>query len=278
MIKLFRYFISGHFGTDLYHSISFSRHLQSVIFRLSKRKYLTKKMPSNDASDLPPLITAIMNGEIDSVKLLLGNGVKVNEHYGHKSPLQTAIKNQDLEMVKVLLAHGAKPTCYFKDDSNNICFPAYEQALETGNLDIIKWLMKYGANERRFLRSAFESIDCVDKVRMLLNFGVIKPNQYCKNRNKMTPVHEAMIFCGNEEIVSILIQFGVDVNAKDEFMQTALHIAFRCRFGELELLKVLMENGANPNLKDGVGESTIEKALWKDKSTFKVILYNQCRL
>ena len=94
----------------------------------------------------------------------------------------------------------------------------------------------------------------------------------------MTPVHEAMIFCGNEEIVSILIQFGVDVNAKDEFMQTALHIAFRCRFGELELLKVLMENGANPNLKDGVGESTIEKALWKDKSTFKVILYNQCRL
>ena len=76
-----------------------------------------------------------------------------------------------------------------------------------------------------------------------------------------------------------MIRFGADVNAKDFDLETPLHHAIDSRVRDFKLLKVLMQHGANPNLKNEKGKSTIEKAL-KRKSTkyFKAILYNECNL
>ena len=66
------------------------------------------------------------------------------------------------------------------------------------------------------------------------------------------------------------------VNAKDFTLATPLHDAFYYRVEDFKLLKVLMQNGANPNIRNISSESTIEKSL-KHKTTkyFKAILYNQ---
>ena len=90
----------------------------------------------------------------------------------------------------------------------------------------------------------------------------------------------------NLEVVSILINFGVDVNAKDAEKRTSLYYAFKRRVKYVDsieegfnILKRLMENGANPNLKDYKGESTIEKTLYRNSHDyFKAILYNQCKI
>ena len=76
-----------------------------------------------------------------------------------------------------------------------------------------------------------------------------------------------------------MIGFGADVNTKNFALQTPLHHAFNIRVQDFKLLRVLMQNGANPNLKNEVDESTIEKTL-KHKTTnyFKAILYNQIHL
>ncbi len=54
---------------------------------------------------------------------------------------------------------------------------------------------------------------------------------------------------GNIDIVKVLIQNGADVNAVDENKQSALHHA--AEYGDVELAKVLLENGADVNAIDG---------------------------
>ena len=78
------------------------------------------------------------------------------------------------------------------------------------------------------------------------------------------------------DIACLLIQYGANVNAKDEWLQNPLHHAFFYKRNEFELLKMLMRNGANFNLKDKEGKSTMEYALeQKDNEYFKVMLYKQ---
>ena len=61
------------------------------------------------------------------------------------------------------------------------------------------------------------------------------------------------------DIINFLLQNKlVDVNARDTFGRTALHYA--CSAGQLELVKVLIENGADVNQKNNGGETPLIKA------------------
>ena len=189
-----------------------------------------------------------------------------------ETPLQIAIKNQKLEIMQVLLENGANPN--YSDYAEEY-FPAIEQALETENTEIIKMLLKFGADEGTFLHQAIWSTNNFANVEMLLKIGVeaniIQDNYGWKS------LHYAIDVDNNIELINLLMRFGADINAKDFAFRTPLHNAFNFRVQDFKLLKVLLLNGANPNLKNEDGESTIEKAL-KHKATkyFKAILHNQC--
>ena len=195
-------------------------------------------------------------------------------------PLQVAIKNQNLEVIKVLLANGADPNHKEKYD---YIIPSLDQALETGNLKIIQMLLENGANEKYLFTEALESdalksSDATNSfaiIEMLLKYDV---EVNVKDDEDMTPLHHAIINIGNEGIASLLIGFGADINAKDDLLNTPLLLAYLYRGRNLKLIKLLMENGANPNLKDDEGNSTIEYTLTHGASAvkhFKVIVYNQ---
>ena len=195
-------------------------------------------------------------------------------------PLQVAIKNQNLEVIKVLLANGADPNHKEKYD---YIIPSLDQALETGNLKIIQMLLENGANEKYLFTEALESdalksSDATNSfaiIEMLLKYDV---EVNVKDDEDMTPLHHAIINIGNEGIASLLIGFGADINAKDDLLNTPLLLAYLYRGRNLKLIKLLMENGANPNLKDDENNSTIEYTLKHGASAvkhFKVIVYNQ---
>jgi ankyrin repeat protein len=65
---------------------------------------------------------------------------------------------------------------------------------------------------------------------------------------------------GHLEIVKLLLEHGADVNAKMEGLGTALHLA--ASNGHLEIVKLLLENGADVNAKTegGYGETAVEIA------------------
>ena len=240
-------------------------------------KYLLKngaEVNPDDKKFYAPLMIAVINCRVDLVKLLLSHGALVNVDYNFagkiETPLQVAIKDENLEITEVLLKRGADPNFV---ENFKYTYPAIDQAIETGNSEIIKMLLKYGAHFGIFLKQALHSSKGIAKIEMLITIGM----EVEEIEDGRTPLHNAVYEDDNIELVNHLIGFGSDINAKDFTLDTPLHHAFYFRVFDFKLLKVLIQNGANPNLKNEDGESTIEKAL-KHKTTkyFKAILHNQC--
>ena len=207
----------------------------------------------------------------DIVIELIKMGAVLNPNYDDhyeirpkETPLQVAIKNQNIEVIKVLLANGADPNS----------FTLLDQALKTGNLKIIQMCLENGANGNHLLDEAlFAYSNRLAMIELLLKYDVDVND---KDDADWTPLHHAIVHTGNVGLASLLIRYGADINAKDDCLQTPLHFAYIYRYKTLEFFKVLMQNGANPNLKDEEGESAIEYTLGGGASALKVILYNQC--
>ncbi len=84
---------------------------------------------------------AIKIGSLKLVKLLIENGVKVNNNPidRYTPPLSLAVKCGNLEIAKFLIEHGANVNI------NNYNNPL-SLAVKSGNLEIAKFLVEYGAN------------------------------------------------------------------------------------------------------------------------------------
>ncbi len=75
-----------------------------------------------------------------------------------------------------------------------------------------------------------------------------------------TPLHRAA-FWGYTEIVELLINNEVDVNAKDDYGCTALHDA--AEYSHLEITKMLIGRGPDMNALDNNGDTPLDLASGK---------------
>lgn len=80
--------------------------------------------------------------------------------------------------------------------------------------------------------------------------------------------------CGLEEMCRFVIKHGVKVNALDNFGGTALHAASACQSG-LGVIRVLIESGADAQLKDAAGMTP--GALAEKYKHFKIAAYLKLR-
>ncbi|WP_262484620.1 ankyrin repeat domain-containing protein [Chryseobacterium sp. JV274] len=69
-------------------------------------------------------------------------------------------------------------------------------------------------------------------------------------------------FKGYKEMVSLLISFKADMNAKNYNDATAL--IYAAVFGRTEILKILLEKGADKNIKDNRGNTALQHALMQN--------------
>jgi len=96
-------------------------------------------------------------------------------------------------------------------------------------------------------------------------------NVSSKEANSLrTPLHKAAYF-GHAEVIQYLIsEFKVDVNCQDVEGETPLHDA--ARFGHVNSLKVLLESGADKTIKNNIGQTASEVAVFFDQKTaFEVL-------
>ncbi|KAI3929888.1 hypothetical protein MKW98_004042 [Papaver atlanticum] len=189
-------------------------------------KYLLETLEfdvdSKDGKGYTPLFHAMSKEHLDTVRYLLEKGANVDASDGtNETPLQYAAQNGNTKLMTLLLSKGAQV------DVATRLGTALQMAAAFGRQDAVKMLLNHGANP---------------------NVG--------SHGNMLKPLILA-IFTKSWESVELLLQAGADPNAVS-CGNTPLVAA--ARDGRADVVRRLVEAGADPNYKMNEGLTALEMA------------------
>ena len=262
-----------------------SAHKTPLYFALEREnKPMIKLLLNNDAdvnvasycsahcSFETPIVTAARIQRKDLVEILLNEGCEL-ERVGSKegkSALQWAATYGDIAMAKMLVSHGA--------DVNWIG-PYFHTALHYATLadkpDMVQWLLEHGAD-----------ISINGDGRTSLHIGAVRGNlaivkhlvkHKCeidvRDNFNFTPFSLACLR-GHFVIIKFLMDHapvGTEFNMND-----GLHRA--AELGHLAVLKFLIDNGADVNSLNSLGESALSIASRGQYQSVQLLLENGARI
>lgn len=219
----------------------------------------------NHSDDLPwsTLIEqAVYNGDITVARLLISAGADVNscDKVGDQTPLQIACKEGDEEMVDLLLSAGARV-----NDEPNYWGNSLTSAICGGNVSIIKKLQNVGGcldlrQMDNFVENYLPEKSCVAQAgaRYLLSMNIFQDPQ------QKDFVHSSLLRIavqkGFEDLVSMMLQIGTDVNLQNNFGETSLIKAAGLTSGSVFFMRLLLQHGADVNKVVGDKRSALHSA------------------
>ncbi|MBN1393368.1 MAG: ankyrin repeat domain-containing protein [Sedimentisphaerales bacterium] len=176
---------------------------------------------------------ALKNREL--VEILLPKTTNVNTESDGTTPLNMAVSLRNVEIVKALLKQGAEANTKSND---NLLTPLRlaVMCISDSNCpdpEIAKQLLIFGADvDGKFSDS---------ETKCLQTDRIDRRSKIVKLLSERTPLN---IACGHQcpELVKLLLDYGANVNAKDQKGQTALDIA--TEKGYTDVAEVLRKHGA----------------------------------
>ncbi|XP_063923686.1 uncharacterized protein LOC135137861 [Zophobas morio] len=178
------------------------------------------------------------------IQLLLRKGLNINsQNKNGMTALQIACLEGGHQNAELLLDSGASTN--LTDKSNHNIFH-YASASRKVNPDIITLLFRNNMNDPRIALLIACQGGVYENVKTLLDLGV---SIHTKDNDNRNPLHYASSSKQvNRNIIKLLIDKGIDVNARSTNGVTALQIA--CLEGVHENAKLLLDCGASVNLTD----------------------------
>lgn len=212
-----------------------------------------------------PLSLACTNQNVAMVEKLLNSGASPNGVPGATPVLMTAARTGNVDTVKLLLTHGAEVNAKETERGQT----ALMWAVAEKHPEVVRLLIDHGADANTRSTSGFTALlfsaqqGDLDSARTLLEAGA--------NVNDASPQDGSPLVVathsGHEALALFLLAKGAEPNAKDAFGVTAMHYAllkglarvsgvrpisgagYLYRPNMPKLVKVLLEHGANPNVR-----------------------------
>ncbi len=213
------------------------------------------------------MMKATKSGKYDMLKKVLEKakkeGCKLPNNYGgYDSYIMVAARNQHYEIIKLLLEYGLdideqeKPT-----GSSRIYKTALMEAVEKKNTTLIKFLQENGADPQYKSTDGVSAMDIaiessnIDIVKLFIKYFNEKEDLLFKILRKKQQENRV-------ELVEMLLKYGADANLKDTitinqptFLMAAVSNAFIEKDKQLGIVKLLLENGANVNVRNNSGQT-----------------------
>lgn len=176
---------------------------------------------------------AAANGDLDFVTYLVEHGAKINATASNASvPLYGAVSYNHMPIVKYLVEKGALVNSGADDILARVCLGGRNEivnaAVRNGNWEMFSFLIEKGANihqldnfDETLLFDAVSSQgkDALKIVNCLLDQGI---NINSKDRLFGQTVLHKLAYSKNFEMLTLLINRGIDAKAKDKDGKTAL--------------------------------------------------------
>ncbi|HEY7389001.1 MAG TPA: ankyrin repeat domain-containing protein [Bryobacteraceae bacterium] len=183
---------------------------------------------------MTPLLFAIRNGNLEAIKLLLDSGADIHESSANRtSPLVIALVNGQTGIASYLLDRGADPNAA----------DAYGRAALFAAVDLRNY------NHARFPDVPFDGLDPLPLIKKLLEKGA-NPNA----KADTVPYNGLYVFDGS----------WINFDGQTSFIRAALA-------GDVEVMRLLLENGADPNIATVEGTTALMAAAgmnWVSNQTY----------
>jgi uncharacterized protein len=204
---------------------------------------------TRDDTGASPLDEAAWGGSVEIARMLVDAGAAVNapETKTGATPINEAVFKDHIDVIKLLLARGADTS--IRDHAG---FSPAENAVRRHHPEVLGILLEHerdGALPVRLLADAVRRGQA-DTVQTLLELGVGVDAKFVSGS---TALYEAALK-GDDQIVSLLVSRGADVNARETVSGTTpLYAA--AAFGRAQTVAALLLWGADPNLFSAEGVS-----------------------
>lgn len=249
-----------------YYAMDLDEILNNKNVDLAKELIISKKVNVSECGKhgYYPIHTAVNIGAKEIVELLIKEKVDVNiqDTLHANTPLIYAVARSNQEIVKLLVEAGASV-----NETNKHGATALFHTFYTKDLEIIRYLISNGAdinkpdNKGSTLVGNCCSLGKLDLIALLFELGA--------NFNVIDGVGQPAIYLAamtetnsnKQGLVKYLVEQGVDINIKNKKGDTPLHKA--CFWGQSNIVKLLIHNGANVTIKNNMNDDPITVACKK---------------
>ncbi|XP_041477004.1 fibronectin type 3 and ankyrin repeat domains protein 1-like [Lytechinus variegatus] len=259
----------------------------------SQYRYRLKVMNNNGNSEFSPAVTVtttkepqtgeqlhkaiILTQDLQKAREILESGdvwIDVPDKFGY-TPLMAASQKGVVEMVDLLIEHGADINMQNGSGKDALMLSCF-----AGHLDVVRRLLAHGASwEKKDLGGSTALHWAVDGGhKEIVQWAIMDGSKIDEkdSSSEWTPLMRCAAMGGNHEIGEILLLAGANVNMKDKDHKTPLMIA--ALNGHQKLVKVMVEQGADPLVKTEHGMSAYEMAKSFDRKRvmkyFEEVLQN----